>query len=106
MEEVMNVAAKAVHVDPSTHHTSSSPHFLPEARSLQLPGSSEHQDVPLRQISLLSKPPAMVLRLHGYGAWVESDGKPLQEYAVEVKDNVISCYICSEEGKVRTESPV
>ena len=42
----------------------------------------------------------MVLRLHGCGAWVESGGKPLEEYAVEVKDNVISCYICSEEGKV------
>ncbi|KAF9792069.1 hypothetical protein BJ322DRAFT_1026940 [Thelephora terrestris] len=41
----------------------------------------------------------MVLRLHGYGAWVESDGKPLEEYAVEIKGNVISCYICSEEGK-------
>ena len=46
----------------------------------------------------------MVLRLHGYGAWIESDGKPLEEYAVEVKDNVISCYVCSEEGKVRAES--
>jgi len=45
----------------------------------------------------------MVLRLHGYGAWIESDGKPLEEYAVEVKDNVISCYVCSEEGKVRAE---
>lgn len=41
----------------------------------------------------------MVLRLHGYGAWVESDGIPLEEYVVEIKDNVISCYICSEEGK-------
>ena len=47
----------------------------------------------------------MVLRLHGYGAWIESDGKPLEEYAVEVKDNVISCYVCSEEGKVRTDPP-
>ena len=46
----------------------------------------------------------MVLRLHGYGAWIESDGKPLEEYAVEVKDNFISCYVCSEEGKVRAES--
>ena len=26
----------------------------------------------------LSKPPAMVLRLHGYGAWIESDGKLLE----------------------------
>jgi len=43
----------------------------------------------------------MVLRLYGYGAWIESDGKPLEEYAVEVNGNVISCYICSEEGKVR-----
>jgi hypothetical protein len=42
----------------------------------------------------------MVLRLHGYGAWVELGGKTLEEHAVEVKDNVISCYICSEEGKV------
>ena len=42
----------------------------------------------------------MVLRLHGYGAWIESDGKPLAEYAVEVEGNVISCYVCSEEGKV------
>lgn len=42
----------------------------------------------------------MVLRLHGYGAWVELGGQPLEEYAVEVNDNVISCYICSEEGKV------
>jgi len=41
----------------------------------------------------------MVLRLHGYGAWVELGGKSLEEHAVEVKDNVISCYICSEEGK-------
>ena len=32
----------------------------------------------------------MVLRLHGYGAWIESDGKPLEEYAVEVKDNTCS----------------
>ena len=47
----------------------------------------------------------MVLRLHGYGAWIESDGEPLEEYAVEVKDNVISCYVCSEEGKVRTRPP-
>jgi len=47
----------------------------------------------------------MVLRLHGYGAWIESDGKPLEEYSVEVKDNIISCYVCSEEGKVRTDSP-
>lgn len=43
----------------------------------------------------------MVLRLYGYGAWIESDGKPLEEYAVEVDGDVISCYICSEEGKVR-----
>ena len=42
----------------------------------------------------------MVLRLHGYGAWVEVGGQHLEEYAVEVNDNVISCYICSEEGKV------
>lgn len=42
----------------------------------------------------------MVLRLHGYGAWIELEGEPLEEYAVEVKGNVISCYICSEEGKV------
>ncbi|KAF9646401.1 hypothetical protein BDM02DRAFT_3188875 [Thelephora ganbajun] len=41
----------------------------------------------------------MVLRLRGYGAWIESDGIPLEEYAVEVKDNIISCYVCSEEGK-------
>ena len=47
----------------------------------------------------------MVLRLHGYGAWIESDGKPLDEYAVEVKDNVVSCYVCSEEGKVWTNHP-
>jgi len=44
----------------------------------------------------------MVLRLHGYGAWIESEGKPLEEYGVEVKDGVISCYVCSEEGKVRS----
>jgi len=43
----------------------------------------------------------MVLRLHGYGAWIELDGEPLEEYAVEVKENVISCYVCSEERKVR-----
>lgn len=51
----------------------------------------------------------MVLRLHGYGAWIESNGAPLEEHAVEVKGNVISCYICSEEGKVKAEplqSPV
>ena len=47
----------------------------------------------------------MVLRLHGYGAWIESDGIPLEEYAVEVNDNVISCYVCSQEGKVRTGLP-
>ena len=47
----------------------------------------------------------MVLRLHGHSAWVESDGEPLEEYAVEVKDNVISCYVCSEEGKVSTDPP-
>jgi len=45
----------------------------------------------------------MVLRLHGYGAWIQLDDKPLEEYAVEVKGNTISCYVCSEEGKVRTE---
>lgn len=43
----------------------------------------------------------MVLRLHGYGAWIELDGEPLEEYAAEVKGNIISCYVCSEEGKVR-----
>lgn len=48
----------------------------------------------------------MVLRLHGYGAWIELDGVPLEEYAVEVKDNVISCYVCSEEGKVSHPEPV
>lgn len=52
------------------------------------------------QQSLGQQLPAMVLRLHGYGAWIESDGKPLEEYAVEVNGNVISCYVCSEEGKV------
>jgi len=41
----------------------------------------------------------MVLRLHGYSAWIESDGNPLEEHAIEIKDNVVSCYICSEEGK-------
>ena len=40
----------------------------------------------------------MVLRLNGYGAWIESEDKPLAEHAVEVKDDDI--YICSEEGKV------
>jgi hypothetical protein len=44
----------------------------------------------------------MVLRQHGYGVWIELDGEPLEEYAVEVKGHVISCYICSEEGRVRT----
>jgi len=48
----------------------------------------------------------MVLRLHGYGAWIESDGKPLEEYAVEVKGDTISCYVCSEEGKVKLEPRV
>lgn len=43
----------------------------------------------------------MVLRLQGYGVWIELDGEPLEEYAVEVKDDVISCYVCSEEGRVR-----
>ena len=47
----------------------------------------------------------MVLRMRGHTAWIESDGKPLEEYAVEVKDNIISCYVCSEEGKVRTNPP-
>ena len=51
------------------------------------------------------QPPAMVLRLRGYGAWIESDGKPLEEYAVEVEGNTISCYVCSEDGKVRIEPP-
>jgi len=41
----------------------------------------------------------MVLRLYGYSAWIESEGVPLEEYAIEVEDNVISCYVCSEEGK-------
>ena len=27
----------------------------------------------------------MVLRLRGYGAWIESGGEPLEEYAVEVE---------------------
>ena len=58
-------------------------------------------DVSARKPLLESKPQTMVLRLHGYGAWIESDGKPLEEYAVEVEGNVISCYVCSEEGKVR-----
>ena len=51
----------------------------------------------------------MVLRLHSYGAWIEVDGKPLEEHAVEVKGNAVSCYVCSEEGKVRAaplQSPV
>jgi len=43
----------------------------------------------------------MVLRLHGYGAWIETDGIPLEEYAVEAQGNVVSCYVCSQEGKVR-----
>jgi len=47
----------------------------------------------------------MVLELRGYSAWIESDDESLEEYAVEVKGNTISCYICSEEGKVRTEPP-
>lgn len=46
----------------------------------------------------------MVLRLYGYGAWIESDGQPLEEHAVEIKDNVISCYVCSEEGKVSSQA--
>jgi len=41
----------------------------------------------------------MVLRLRGYGAWIESDGEPLEEYAIEVEGDTVSCYICSEEGK-------
>ena len=47
----------------------------------------------------------MVLNLRGYTAWIESDGKDLEEYAVEVKGNIVSCYVCSEEGKVRAEPP-
>jgi len=43
---------------------------------------------------------AMVLRLHDYGAWIESEGRRLKEHAVEVFGNVISCYICSEDGMV------
>lgn len=46
----------------------------------------------------------MVLRLYGYGAWIEVDGQPLEEYATEVEDNAISCYVCSEEGKVRLDT--
>lgn len=45
----------------------------------------------------------MVLDLRGYTAWIESDGERLEEYAVEVKGNTISCYVCSEEGKVKAE---
>ena len=48
----------------------------------------------------------MVLRLHGYSAWIESDGEPLEEYPLGTEGNVISCYVCSEEGKVNSESPV
>ena len=48
----------------------------------------------------------MVLRLHGYGVWVESNDKPLEESAIEVKGNVISCYICSEEGQVSCTCPL
>lgn len=47
----------------------------------------------------------MVLRLYGYGAWIESGNEILEEHAVEVKENVISCYVCSEEGKVRVVLP-
>ena len=43
----------------------------------------------------------MVLHLRGYSARIELGDAPLEEYAVEVKGEVISCYICSEEGKVR-----
>jgi hypothetical protein len=46
----------------------------------------------------------MVLRLHGYGAWIETDSIPLEEYAVKVEGNIISCYVCSEEGKVRSSA--
>jgi len=47
----------------------------------------------------------MVLELRGYHAWIESDGERLEEYAVEIKGNTVSCYVCSEEGKVRAEPP-
>ena len=47
----------------------------------------------------------MVLKLRGYSAWIVSDNEALEEYAIQVEGKVISCYICSEEGMVRTPSP-
>lgn len=41
----------------------------------------------------------------GYSAWIELNGEPLEEYAIETKDRVTSCYVCSEEGAVRTDPP-
>jgi len=102
-------------VDPPTASGGSHLLFVPRSgQTLKLgPVYGEHRAIQLRRSPQLtdasaggpllgSNPPAMVLRLHGYGAWIESDGKPLEEYAVEVKGSVISCYVCSEEGKVRS----
>ena len=47
----------------------------------------------------------MVLSHRGYTAWVESGGVPLEEYGCNTQGKVISCYVCSEEGKVSNEPP-
>lgn len=45
----------------------------------------------------------MVLRLHGYTAWIEVEGRQVEEHAIEVTDSTVSCYICSEDGLVSAD---
>ena len=94
-------------VDLSTHHSLRfiRPSLGPDSQAWGQ-GLASARTFNFGKSPLLSISPAMVLRLHGYGAWIESDGKPLEEYAVEVKGDTISCYVCSEEGKVKLEPRV
>lgn len=43
----------------------------------------------------------MVLKHKGYGAYISCDDTPLDEFAFTKEDETtVSCYICSQAGKV------
>jgi hypothetical protein len=47
-----------------------------------------------------------MLTHRGFSAWIVVDGNPLPEYLITVDENAhkVSCWIPSEEGKVRQTS--
>lgn len=50
--------------------------------------------------------PLMVLQNKGYGAYIVCDNAPLTEYAITQEDETtVSCFVCSETGKVSLNSP-